>query len=488
VKGQDQALVLELSIRVKKTSWGKLILGFSLAHLNQTLGGIQAENKARLKQLSVNTLYVSIFILMLVYLIISKLADKLTDPLIKLSGVAQNLSSKNCNIEDGQLPITHDEVGMLAMNLQDMADRLKGSYLRLADYSTTLEHRVVDRTKALNEKNSELVKALKNVEEGQQQLIQSEKMAALGQLVSGIAHEVNTPLGAIQASVGNANKSLDAFLNIFSEIMDANEKERAFFLFLVKTAGPVESLTTREERRLKREVSSYLEKNDVRCGEDISEMFVEMGLHGHIQQIVPKMKEIKSAPMVKAAYVTTGINRSHQTIFTAVNRASKVVYALKSFSHHDMSGQKILHNVVDGINTVLVLYQNLLKQGIHVVKEFDVVPDIPCYPDELNQVWTNLIHNAIQAMENEGTLSIKVQNQQVDVNKYILVTVSDTGTGIPSEIKDFIFNSFFSTKPSGQGTGLGLAICKQILDKHEGKIDAFSQPGHTSFIVTLPIF
>ncbi|MEP0850060.1 MULTISPECIES: sensor histidine kinase [Cyanophyceae] len=139
--------------------------------------------------------------------------------------------------------------------------------------------------------------------------------------------------------------------------------------------------------------------------------------------------------------------------------------------------------VTEGIDVVLTIYQNMLKQGIEVIKKYQQVPPILCYAEELNQVWTNLLHNAIQAMSNRGRLEISVFEE----NRQLVVQLTDSGSGIPPEIKERIFDPFFTTKPAGEGSGLGLDIVRKIVDKHQGKIDVSSQPGRTTFSVLLPI-
>jgi signal transduction histidine kinase len=132
---------------------------------------------------------------------------------------------------------------------------------------------------------------------------------------------------------------------------------------------------------------------------------------------------------------------------------------------------------------VLTLYHNQLKHGIEVVKHYESLPNIPCYPDELNQVWTNLIQNAIQAMDGQGTLEIGVAQK----DHHVVVRVTDSGSGISEEIRERIFEPFFTTKPAGEGSGLGLDIVQKIIDKHHGKIEIESQPGKTTFCVILPM-
>jgi signal transduction histidine kinase len=130
----------------------------------------------------------------------------------------------------------------------------------------------------------------------------------------------------------------------------------------------------------------------------------------------------------------------------------------------------------------LAIYQNQLKRGVEQIKDYQPVPNIPCYPDELMQVWSNLISNAIQAVNYRGTLTIAVSQK----DDCIVVEIGDTGSGIPIEIQEKIFEPFFTTKPLGEGSGLGLSIVRQIVERHRGKIDFCSQPGHTEFSVWLP--
>jgi signal transduction histidine kinase len=140
-------------------------------------------------------------------------------------------------------------------------------------------------------------------------------------------------------------------------------------------------------------------------------------------------------------------------------------------------------DIIEGIETVLTLYYNMLKHGIEVVREYESKPVITCYPDELNQVWTNLIHNSIQAMDGRGKLTISVSEN----DNNIAISITDTGKGIPDDIKDRIFEPFFTTKPQGEGSGLGLDIVRKIIEKHGGKIDFESRPGNTKFVIYIPI-
>jgi signal transduction histidine kinase len=186
---------------------------------------------------------------------------------------------------------------------------------------------------------------------------------------------------------------------------------------------------------------------------------------------------------MEVAYKLARQRKNSDNISLAVERASKIVFALKSYAHHDHSGVKVMANIQDNLETVLTIYHNQLKQGVTVVRNYTPTPSILCYPDELNQVWTNLIHNALQAMRYKGRLELTLKPVAND----IVIAITDNGPGIPADIREHIFQPFFTTKPAGEGSGLGLDIVRKIIDKHEGKIDVTSEPGQTTFSVLLPI-
>ena len=207
-----------------------------------------------------------------------------------------------------------------------------------------------------------------------------------------------------------------------------------------------------------------------------------MGIYEEVYPFIPLLQNPHASLILQTAYNLSAQQYNSDNILTAVERAAKIVFALKSYAHYDYSGEMTNANVTEGIDVVLTLYHNQLKHGIEVSKHYQEVPAIYCYPDELNQVWTNLIHNAVQAMQGQGTLDITVSHQE----QYVVVAVTDSGSGIPDNIKERIFEPFFTTRPSGEGSGLGLDIVRKIIDKHQGKITVDSQPGNTTFRVFLP--
>ncbi len=338
---------------------------------------------------------------------------------------------------------------------------------------------------ALHSKNQELSDTLQQLEATQEGLIQSEKMAALGQLVAGVAHEVNTPLGAIRSSAGNVTKFLNQTLEQLPVLFQSlSPKEGDNFLELLQRSIQQEAtLSTKEERKLKRTLRSQLEEFGIESGDTVADRLVMMGVYHEIDIFVPLLQKPDSLHILDIAYKLSELKRGIATINTATDRASKVVFALKTYARYEQSGEKTAASIAEGIETVLTLYQNLLKQGVEVVKNYAEIPPVLCYPDELNQVWTNLVHNALQAMNYRGTLTIELTEQDQQAK----ISISDSGQGIPEEIKAKIFNPFFTTKPAGEGSGLGLDIVKKIVDKHQGKIEVESIPGKTTFNVFLPM-
>ncbi|MEY4768307.1 MAG: hypothetical protein RL637_946 [Pseudomonadota bacterium] len=322
----------------------------------------------------------------------------------------------------------------------------------------------------------------------EKELLQSEKMAALGQLIAGIAHEINTPLGAINSSASNMRKFLIQTLTVMPKLFQSfSQQESDEFLVVLKRSLETDTqlLSAKEQRQNRRLLTQLLEAAELENADSIADMLIDMGIYNNIEDIMPLLKRNDGEMILELAYKLSEIKKATQTIHTATDRASKVVQALKSYSHHDNSGQKNLVNIIDGIETVLTLYQNQIKHGIELVKQYQSnLPTILCYPDELNQVWTNLIHNGLQAMNNQGTLTITVQHFE----QTVAVTIQDSGIGIAPEHKDKIFEPFFTTKVAGEGSGLGLPIIKRIIDKHQGHIAVNSEPGCTVFTVTLPIF
>ena len=340
-------------------------------------------------------------------------------------------------------------------------------------------------SQSLLNKKQDLETAFDRLQQTQNQLIQQEKMAALGQLIAGVAHEINNPLGIIRASASNTDQALqEAFddLPLFHQRLSP-DAQASFFKLIAQALNTQPSIASQADRALKRKIAAQLQDYGMKNARYTADLLMDMGVGDDLDFLWPLLKGEHGGWAVQFAYNLTCAFINNQMILNAVDRSSKIVFALKSYSHFDQSGKEQLMQVTEGLETTIAIYQNQLKQTIELIRDYQDIPDILGYPDELIQVWTNLIHNAIQAMESGGTLTIATRCQDNGIE----VSITDTGSGIPADVQQKIFDAFFTTKPVGEGSGLGLHICQRIIDKHQGGIAVKSQPGYTQFSVWLPI-
>ncbi|QYY80943.1 ATP-binding protein [Pseudomonas germanica] len=290
-----------------------------------------------------------------------------------------------------------------------------------------LEHLVDQRTAQFKQASEDLQREIDERKQLESQLVQSEKLASLGQMAAGVAHEINNPIGFISSNLG----TLDGYFKQLLSVLDAWQ-----------TLGPIpdsESVARLEQLRKDADLDFLLED---------------------IPVLIRESKE-------------------------GIGRVGQIVKDLKDFSRVDSQQQWQWANLQQGIESTLNIVASELKYKADLIKEYQPLPDIECLPSQINQVIMNLVVNAAQAMGSErGTITLRTGQQQDTA----WVEVADTGAGIAPEILQKIFDPFFTTKPVGQGTGLGLSLSYGIVKKHGGDISVRSEPGvGTTFRIELPM-
>lgn len=400
-------------------------------------------------------------------------------------------------------PFTDGDLRLVATFANQAATAISNArlYDEVQKSSEELEIKVKERTLDLLVANRELEKTLNELRAAQAALVHSERMAGLGQLVAGVAHEVNSPAAAIQGAVDNLAENVQRLARRARELSDTKlpPEDRMRFFALVEQLAPrlagVRVEPPAQVRRQARELATRLTQLGVPNAENACRTLVEIGAAEAAYNIA-QLAQSSSAPgddgeasRLRSLEALTGyleqyayLFRNTHAIRTAIRRITRIVGALKGYSHLDQAKVSAA-DLHEGIENTLVILHSELKYGITVTRDYAELPAVPVYVDELNQVWTNLIHNAVQALGGKG--EIVIQTRVVDA--FVQITVQDNGPGIASDVMPRIFEPFFTTKPKGEGTGLGLGIVKQIVEKHGGKIDVTSRPGCTRFTICLPI-
>lgn len=310
--------------------------------------------------------------------------------------------------------------------VKDITNRLK-TREQLRDYNENLEKMVENKT-------GELKKSLKDLQETQSQLVQSEKMASIGQLAAGVAHEINNPVGFVKSNLGT---------------MDEYRKD---IIRLLDHYATLEATIGRES---------------------------EISGNGAIHKVIEDIQKVKDE--IDLDFIIDDYENVIAESIDGTTRVAKIVSDLKDFSHVDKA--ELEHaDINKGIESTINIVWNELKYKANVVKKLGDIPLIQCYPQRLNQVFMNILVNAAQAIEQKGEIRISTEAD----NGYVEIRISDTGSGMPPNILSKIFDPFFTTKDVGKGTGLGLNMAYNIIQKHQGTIDVESEVGKgTTFIIRL---
>jgi two-component system NtrC family sensor kinase len=339
------------------------------------------------------------------------------------------------------------EVALLAIALADKINNLRkekelsqAESLRnlqeneklIINQNALLEKKVNERTEELLKTNDNLSSAMDELKDAQIQLVDAEKMASLGQLTAGIAHEINNPINFVKSNIGPLQMDIDDLISI---------------------------------------IDAYQPLHEIPADE-----------------IPDKLKEVKRLKdKIDIEYLKTEVENLVSGIRDGAERTVEIVKGLRTFSRLDEGEIKTV-NIYEGLDSTIVLLRNMLNENIIIEKDYKADGVIECFPGKLNQVFMNIISNAIHAIKLKGDRTeknyIRIFSKEVD--GMLELHIKDTGVGMPDEVRRKIFDPFFTTKEVGEGTGLGLSIVYKIIFMHFGKIDVISSPGNgAEFIISL---
>lgn len=318
-----------------------------------------------------------------------------------------------------------------------------------------------------------------------------EKMSALGKLAAGVAHELNNPAAALKSAALELRNRLAKMMQLGPQLMILGVNPEhimaaAALRDRVTQRNATQALTAVERAEREDELSDWLEDHGVPEPWNVAAQFADAGVGiAELDEFAAKVPASVLPLGLQWVEGAAGLDVLSRDVLSAAERIGHLVGSIKVYAHMDRASEKEPHNLVEGLeNTLVILGHKIKKKSIRVLREFtDNLPPVPAYPGELHQVWTNLIDNAIDAMDAGGTLTLRTRQE----SDCACVEVSDTGAGIPPEIQSRIFEPFFTTKPMGEGTGMGLDIAHRIITvQHEGDIEVDSRPGCTTFRVWLP--
>jgi two-component system, NtrC family, sensor kinase len=366
-----------------------------------------------------------------VALLASVLRDQISRPLRQLTDASNDLA-------DGTFEVNldlqrRDELGTLARSFSRMSEQLKVSFGQLEEANADLEHRVLDRT-------AELEKTVRELHLAQAQMVQSEKMSALGQLVAGIAHEINNPISFIHGNLVHVKAYMQDLLGLVQ-------------LYHTHLPVPPEAIASRREE-------------------------------------------------IDVDFLTLDVEKMLRSMNVGTTRIREIVLSLRTFSRLDESESKVV-DIHHGLDSAVMILRHRLVATIHrpeikVIQQYGSLPYLECFAGQLNQVFLNVLSNAIDVLDEIDFNSLNRAPQIIITTQptrfltgenVLLIRIEDNGPGIPEDVRAQVFDPFFTTKPVGQGTGMGLAIAHQIVvEKHRGTIEVESAiDDWTAIVIQLPI-
>jgi len=374
-----------------------------------------------LVELTKNLLLAAALVGVPMLVLVGLLSRLLVTPIKKLTATIRMIEDSNdLSIK---VPISgHDEVADLGNAFNRMTTRLGELFHKFLVVEKELEHLNLNLERQVADRTAQLQDTLQKLQSAQTQLVQSEKMASLGQLVAGIAHEINNPIGAIYANMPPLEEYIDDI------------------------KGTVEFAQSHMDETSAQKLNAHLEQIDY-------------------------------------TFVIEDLTKLLNSQKQAADRIRNIVLALRNFSRLDQGEVKTVR-LEEGLDSTLQMLHHNYKDRIAVEKDYTLNEMVECYAGELNQVFMNILANAIQAIPGKGSIFITTAK----MNDQAIVSIADTGTGMPDEVKKRIFDPFFTTKDVGEGTGLGLSISYGIIEKHHGTLTVESELNRgTRFIIAIPL-
>ena len=376
---------------------------------------------------------------------------------------------------------------VLAQQVTQRTAALRASNAALSQAHDRLSHTYQAATasrQTAEQARQQATQALEDLKQTQIQLVQVEKLSALGRLVAGVAHEINNPVGAIQASGQTIASVLLPTLQGLSALFKSLDAPTQILFFNLFQPGSAQFLGSRAERALTSQLHQALEAEGVPDARYRAGILTQLNLQvAQLAEYGPMLRHAQSELILHTAYNAMMMLKGAANINLAVERVDKVVFALQSFVRVEHRGRWQMAPLHETLDSVLTIYRMQMKHDVQLVRHYQSIEPIWCQPDQLHQVWVNLIHNALHAMQFRGCLSVTIER----VGDSARVEIGDTGVGIAPEHRVKIFDAFFTTKPTGEGSGLGLDVVQKIVARHQGRIELDSEVGRGStFSVWLP--
>lgn len=335
----------------------------------------------------------------------------------------------------------------------------------------------------LQKVNHQILKQSEELEKTQSELVNSEKMAVLGRLSASLGHELNTPIAGIKSNIEIIADAQRYEFIILSKIYDRLEPE-AFMnaIHLVEASYLAQKNPTppRERRRLKEILTDSLRVKYSDDADEIADKFDYLMVYDNIDKFSIILDHPLRNDLLELVSLVSSRTQAVLTSQQALERVNKIVVSLKTYSYKNVERQKVNFDLSKNIDTIFTLYEGMTK-GIEITKNYLENSEYTGYPDELSQVWSNLITNSAHALNFKGKIIV---NMEEDENFYT-ISFLDDGTGIPEEVGEQLFDPFYTTKPEGEGTGLGLGISRKVIERHGGTLTWKNLEQGVKFVATL---